>query len=221
MRTGTAQRVFTDRAAAGAALARALGEQTRGAPVLVLGLPRGGVAVAREVATALHAPLDVLVVRKITLAHDPEFAIGAAASGGIVVWDEFAASADEASLESLRRAAQQEITRREQLYRPGRAPLDLHGKTVILVDDGLATGATMLAAVQAARRAGAATIVAAAPVASSQAAARVHREADSLVVLQTPANLSAVGQWFERFEQLDDDDVRRLLEAAPHPHAKE
>lgn len=221
MRTGSQAHVFADRAAAGRALAQALLTHQFAEPLLVLGLPRGGVAVAAEVAAALGAPLDVLIVRKIALPYDPELAVGAAASGGTVVWDEFAASADEASLESLRREAQQEITRREQLYRPGRAPLDLHGKTVILVDDGLATGATMRAACQAARRAGAATIVAAAPVASSQAAARVHREADSLVVLQTPANLSAVGQWFERFEQLDDDDVRRLLESAPRRRAKE
>lgn len=220
MRTGSEAHVFADRAAAGRALAQALRGHEFTEPLLVLGLPRGGVAVAYEVAVALDAPLDVLIVRKIALPYDPELAVGAAASGGIVVWDEYAASAGDARFESLRRDALQEIARREQIYRPGRAPLDLHGKTVILVDDGLATGATMLAAVQAARRAGAATIVAAAPVASPQASARVHREADLLVVLQTPADLSAVGQWFERFEQLDDDDVRRLLDSAPHRRAK-
>ena len=138
----------------------------------------------------------------------------------MVVWDEYVAPEGDTRFESLRREALEEVARRERLYRPGRAPLDLHGRTVILVDDGLATGATMLAAVQAARRAGAATIVAAAPVASRQAAARVRREVDSLVVLQTPAHLSAVGQWFERFEQLDDNDVRRLLDSAAHPRAK-
>ncbi len=221
MRTGSQAHVFADRAAAGRALAQALRGHAFAEPLLVLGLPRGGVAVAAEVAAALGAPLDVLIVRKIALPYDPELAVGAAASGGIVVWEDYAASADEAQLETLRREAQQEITRREQLYRPGRAPLDLHGKAVILVDDGLATGATMLAAVRAARRAGAATLVAAAPVASPQAAARVQREADSLVVLQRRADLLAVGQWFERFEQLDDDDVRRLLETAAHSRAKE
>ena len=221
MRTGSQAHVFADRAAAGRALAQTLRGHEFAEPLLVLGLPRGGVAVAAEVAAALGAPLDVLIVRKIALPYDPELAVGAAASGGIVVWEDYAASADEAQLETLRREAQQEITRREQLYRPGRAPLDLHGKAVILVDDGLATGATMLAAVRAARRAGAATLVAAAPVASPQAAARVQREADSLVVLQRRADLLAVGQWFERFEQLDDDDVRRLLETAAHSRAKE
>ena len=216
MRTGSQAHVFADRAAAGQALARALRGHEFAEPPLVLGLPRGGVAVAHEVAAALDAPLDVLIVRKIARPDDAELAVGAAAAGGIVVWDEYAATAGDARLESLRREALREIARREQLYRPGRAPLDLHGKTAILVDDGLATGATMLAAVQAARRAGAATIVAAAPVASPQAAARVHRAADLLVVLQRPEEFSAVGQWFERFEQLDDDDVRRLLDSAPH-----
>lgn len=211
MRTGTAQRVFTDRAAAGAALARALGEQTPDAPVLVLGLPRGGVAVAREVATALHAPLDVLVVRKITLAHDPEFAIGAAASGGIVLWDAHSGAHAGEALEAARAAAVREIERRERLYRPGRAPLDLRGKEVILVDDGLATGATMLAAIRAARQAGAARIIAAVPVGSPQAAERVRAAADLLVILSTPAALFAVGEWYERFEQLEDAEVCRLL----------
>lgn len=211
MRTGTAQRVFTDRAAAGAALARALGEQTRGASVLVLGLPRGGVAVAREVAAVLHAPLDVLVVRKIALAHDPEFAIGAAASGGIVWWDGHGGTHSDEALEAARAAAVREIERRERLYRPGRAPLDLRGKQVILVDDGLATGATMLAAIRAARQAGAARIIAAAPVGSPQAAERVRAEADLLVILSTPAALFAVGEWYEHFEQLEDAEVCRLL----------
>ncbi|MHB1870007.1 MAG: phosphoribosyltransferase [Steroidobacteraceae bacterium] len=220
MRVGSEAHVFADRAAAGRALAQALRPDKFAEPLLVLGLPRGGVAVAYEVAAALDAPLDVLIVRKIALPYDPELAVGAAASGGVVVWDESVAPEGDARFESLRREALEEIARRERLYRPGRAPLDLHGRTVILVDDGLATGATMLAAVQAARRAGAATIVAAAPVASRQAAARVRREVDSLVVLETPAHLSAVGQWFERFEQLDDNDVRRLLDSAPHPRAK-
>jgi predicted phosphoribosyltransferase len=217
---GSEAHVFADRAAAGRSLAQALRPGKFAEPLLVLGLPRGGVAVAYEVAAALDAPLDVLIVRKIALPYDPELAVGAAASGGVVVWDEYVAPEGDARFESLRREALEEIARRERLYRPGRAPLDLHGRTVILVDDGLATGATMLAAVQAARRAGAATIVAAAPVASPQAAARVRREADSLVVLETPAHLSAVGQWFERFEQLDDNDVRRLLDSAAHPRTK-
>ena len=211
MHTGPPGRTFADRTAAGVALARALGERALGGPLLVLGLPRGGVAVAREVAAALHAPLDVLVVRKIALAHDPEFAIGAAASGGIVLWGAQSGAPAGEVADAARAAAVHEIERRERLYRPGRAPLDLRGKTVILVDDGLATGATMLAAIRAARQAGAARVIAAAPVGSPQAAERVRAAADSLVILLTPAALFAVGEWYERFEQLEDAEVCRLL----------
>ncbi len=218
---GRAQpRVFADRADAGAALAQELSRRRLGEPLLVLGLPRGGVAVAREVATALHAPLDVLIVRKIALPHNPELAIGAAASGGTVIWENHIEPSGGAQLDPLREAALAEIERRERRYRPGQPPLDLHGKTVILVDDGLATGATMMAAVRAARRAGAATIVAAAPVGSSQAAERVGREADLTVILETPAALFAVGQWYEHFEQLEDADVRRLLGLASPTRAE-
>ncbi len=204
-------RVFADRAAAGAALAQELGRRGLAAPLLVLGLPRGGVAVAREVAAALQAPLDVLIVRKIALPHNPELAIGAAASGGIVLWEEPIDPGAGALFGELRQTALAEIERRERRYRAGKPPLDLRGKTAILVDDGLATGATMLAAVRAARHAGAARIVAAAPVGSREAAARVRREADLLVVLETPAMLFAVGQWYERFEQVEDAEVCRLL----------
>ncbi len=221
MRMRAPARVFADRAAAGAALAQALRRLSLAPPVLVLGLPRGGVAVAHEVAAALGAPLDVLIVRKIALPYNPELAIGAAASGGIVIWEEQIGPSSGAALEPLRAAALQEIDRRERRYRPGRAPLDLQGKTVLLVDDGLATGATMLAAVRAARQAGAGKIIAAVPVGSPEAAARVRREADQLVILQTPPELFAVGQWYERFEQLEDADVCRLLELGPQAHALE
>lgn len=221
MRMGARPRVFSDRAAAGTALAEELGRRRLAAPILVLGLPRGGVAVAREVAAGLRAPLDVLIVRKIALPENPEFAIGAAASGGIVIWEAHLGRADGANLEPLRQAALQEIERRERRYRPGKPPLDLHGKSVILVDDGLATGATMLAAVRAARQAGAARIIAATPVGSPQAAARVRHEADLLVILETPPELFAVGQWYERFEQLDDEQVCRLLGCEPSAQAAE
>lgn len=218
-RPGAPSLPYADRAAAGAALAQALSAIDLPAPLLVLGLPRGGVAVAREVAAALHAPLDVLIVRKIALPHNPELAIGAAASGGIVVWEEPAEPARDALREALRLGAVAEIERRERRYRPGRPPLDLRGKTVILVDDGLATGATMLAAVGCARQAGAARIIAAVPVGTPQAAARVRRAADRLVILQTPEELFAVGQWYRRFEQLEDADVYRLLGLEPEAHA--
>lgn len=203
--------VFADRAAAGAALAQELGRRHLAAPLLVLGLPRGGVAVAREVAAALHAPLDVLIVRKIALPQNPELAIGAAASGGVVLWEEYIDPSAGELFRELRQTALAEIERRERHYRKGEPPLDLRGKTAILVDDGLATGATMLAAVRAARQAGAAQVIAAAPVGSREAAARVGREADLVVILETPAMLFAVGQWYQRFEQLEDADVCRLL----------
>ncbi|HVN43909.1 MAG TPA: phosphoribosyltransferase family protein [Steroidobacteraceae bacterium] len=206
--------VFADRAAAGEALAAMMQQRKLPPPLLILGLPRGGVPVAHEIACRLDAPLDVMLVRKIGMPGQPELAMGAVAPGGIVVRD--------ASLERMfpdigpdfeRVAAQErlELARREQVYRAGLAPLALQGKTVVLVDDGLATGATMLAAVRAARAGGAARIVVAAPVASPQAARLVGEEADELVILETPEMLFAIGEWYERFEQLDDAEVCELL----------
>jgi putative phosphoribosyl transferase len=212
-------RAFADRAAAGIALARELqrefetwSSRTR---VAVLALPRGGVPVAYEAARVLHAPLDVLVVRKVGLPQQPEVAIGAVASGGVVVHDKWAAKQFPdltLSFEVLADEQRREVERREELYRRGLAPLELRGKTVVLVDDGLATGSTMLAAIRAARKAGAATVVAAAPVASPQAAALIREEADATVFLQVPATLFAVGEWYWHFEQLDDTEVCRLLD---------
>ena len=208
-------RVFADRAAAGAALAREMRQRQLPAPVLVLALPRGGVPVASEVAAALDAPLDVMLVRKVGMPGQPELAIGAVASGDIVVRDrtierEIPGIAE--AFERIAAAERRELLRREQVYRAGLAPLVLTGKTVVLVDDGLATGSTMLAAVRAARAGGAAAIVVASPVASPQAAQVLAAEADQLVILQTPAMLFAIGEWYERFEQLEDDEVCRLLE---------
>ncbi len=213
----TAPRIFADRAAGGAALAEVLRHRRLPLPLLVLALPRGGVAVAVPVAQALRAPLDVLIVRKVGAPGNPELASGAVASGGITVWEstlhrdypELAVT-----LEPLAEAERREIERREGIYRAGLPPLALAGKTVILVDDGLATGSTMLAAVRAARAARAGRIVVAAPVASPEAARLVRAEADETVILQTPVNLFAVGQWYGQFEQLDDVEVCRLLELA-------
>jgi predicted phosphoribosyltransferase len=209
--------VFFDRAEAGRALGEALAERGLQEPLLVLGLPRGGVPVALEVARALHARLDVLVVRKVGMPGQPELAIGAVATGDVTVREEgpaarFAELA--APFERLAAAERAELARRERAFRPGAGPLDASGHTVVLVDDGLATGATMIAAVLAARRAGAGRVVAAAPVASRTAAARIAREADDVVILQTPPSLFAIGEWYERFEQLDDEDVRTILERA-------
>jgi len=207
--------IFADRAAAGMALARELQRRLLRPPLIVLALPRGGVAVAYEVARMLHAPLDVLIVRKIGMPGQPELAIGAIASGGILVREpgmeqEFPELA--ASFERLVEEQRLELERRQRVYCPGAGALELSGKSAILVDDGLATGSTMLAAVRAARKAGAATIIVAAPVASPEAAALVRREADATVILQTPPALLAIGQWYRNFEQLEDAEVCRLLE---------
>jgi len=210
-------RVFTDRSAAGILLARELQRRLLQLPLLVLGLPRGGVPVAYEVARALNAPLDVMLVRKIGMPGQPELAVGAIASGNIVVREPRIEQEMPELAKTFGRLAEdqrRELERRERVYRAGLPPLELKGKTVILVDDGLATGSTMLAAVRAARAGGAGAIVVAAPVASSQAAQLVRAEADSTVILQTPAMLFAIGEWYQNFEQLEDSEVRRLLELA-------
>ena len=208
----TSDRVFPDRATAGVALGCELQRRSLKPPLLVLGLPRGGVPVAYEVAQILKAPVDVMLVRKIGMPGWPELAIGAIASGNILVHTpplegEIPAEAFDRLVEEQRR----ELERRERNYRGDRPPLDLKGKTVILVDDGLATGSTMLAAVRAARKAEAAAIVVAAPVASREAAELLRTEADSVVILQTPEMLFAIGGWYQHFEQLEDDEVTALL----------
>jgi len=208
-------RVFPDRATAGLELARELQRRSLQPPVLVLGLPRGGVPVAYEVARALNAPLDVLIVRKIGMPGQSELAIGAIASGNIIVHEprlEARFPQLDATFDRLVEEQRRELERREKVYRRGLPPLELKGQTVILADDGIATGSTMLAAVRAARKAGAAKIVVAAPVASTEAAALLEDEADSVVILQTPSLFFSIGEWYDRFEQLEDSEVRRLLD---------
>jgi putative phosphoribosyl transferase len=183
--------------------------------VLVLALPRGGVPIAHEIAQAFAAPLDVMLVRKVGMPGQPELAIGAVASGEIEVRDRsieriFPGIAED--FDRVAAAERRELRRREAVYRAGRPPLLLEGRTVVLVDDGLATGSTMLAAVRAARAGGAGLVVVAAPVASVQAAQLVGAEADRLFILQTPPMLFAIGEWYERFEQLEDAEVCRLLD---------
>jgi predicted phosphoribosyltransferase len=205
---------FKDRAAAGIELARELQRRYLQPPVIILGLPRGGVAVAFEVARLLQEPLDVLLVRKIGLPAQPELAIGAIASGNITVYEPPVGTAMPdlaATFDRLVALERREIARRETIFRAGLAPLELKGKTVVLVDDGIATGSTMIAAIRSARKAGAESIIAAAPVASSEAAELIRSEADTIVILQTPAALFAIGQWYEQFEQLEDREVCDLL----------
>jgi putative phosphoribosyl transferase len=216
----SAPHVFANRAAAGAELARALKGRSLKPPLTVLGLPRGGVAVAATVAKVLNAPLDVIIVRKIGMPGQPELAIGAIAAPNFVVREPRLADElpeyEDLHDEAFERAASEqrrELDRREQLYRAGLPPLNLAGRTAILVDDGLATGSTMLAAIRAARCASAARMVVAAPVASPGAAALLAREVDEVVILETPP-LFAISQWYREFEQLDDEEVCRLLALA-------
>jgi putative phosphoribosyl transferase len=207
---------FADRASAGSALAAALTAYSNRDDVLVLGLPRGGVPVAAEIAAALRAPLDVMIVRKLGAPGQPELAIGAIAAGGVIVVNEnilaAAASAAEVQAEILRQRA--ELHRRESLYRNGRLPLTLTGRTVILVDDGAATGATMLAAIRAVRKQGARRVVIALPVASTDALGALRAEADEITCLSTPPIFRSVGEWYEQFDQTPDAEVSALLASA-------
>jgi predicted phosphoribosyltransferase len=210
-------RVFADRVDAGRALAKALAACRGAKDAIVLALPRGGVPVGYEIAVALGLPLDVLVVRKLGLPWQPELAMGAIASGGAIVLNEevlgFARGSREA-LEGVRRTEQAELERRERAYRGAKPPLDMAGRVGILVDDGLATGATMEAAVRALRSLEARRIVVAVPVASPEARDRVAAVADEVVCLETPAFFSAVGQWYHDFPQTSDTEVGELLAAA-------
>lgn len=214
---GSRTRVFRDRCAAGRELAAALVPLGLENPI-VLGLPRGGVPVAYEVAHLLSAPLDVLVVRKVGAPDQPELAIGAVGAAGVVVADEatmalVGVGPDEFA--ALARHEQTEVERRERLFREGLPPLDLRGRHAILVDDGLATGATMRAAVEVARKLGAAEVVVAVPVGAPEACAKLAERADRVVCLFEPDAFVAVGYWYEDFAQTDDAEVRRLLRLNP------
>ena len=210
-------RRFRDRAEAGRELADRLRTLNLGEDVLVLGLPRGGVPVAYEVAKALGAPLDVFVVRKLGLPGQKELAMGAVASGGIrVLNDELLGRLHVPFVEIERVAAieEAEIVRREELYRPGRGAADVRGRTVVVVDDGLATGSTMRAAVAALRRRKPARLVVAVPTASEEAVAAVEREADGIVCLHAPDPFWAVGMSYVDFSEITDDEVRALISAS-------
>ena len=205
---------FRDRAEAGRALAESLSRLAGREDVLVLGLPRGGVPVASEVARALRAPLDVFLVRKLGLPGHEELAMGAIAAGGVRVLNrplihELGVSDEE--LERVAAAEGEELTRRERAYRGERPPLELAGRTVVLVDDGLATGATMRAAVLAVREADAASIVVAVPVAAARTCEELRDVADDVVCVVTPEPFYAVGLWYENFTPTTDDEVRALL----------
>ncbi len=185
--------------------------------VIVLALPRGGVPVGYEVATRLGAPLDVLVVRKLGVPGHSELAMGAIASGGIRVVDERIVGMLGISREAFDRIEREErleLERREQTFRAGRAPLDVSGKTAIIVDDGLATGASMAAAIDAMRTRNPERLVVAVPVAPPDTCERLAERADEMICLYTPEWMHAVGLWYDNFAQTTDAEVRELLHAA-------
>ena len=210
-------RMFRDRADAGDALAAELGRYAGRDDVVVLALPRGGVPVAARVAEALGAPLDVFVVRKLGVPGHEELAMGAIASGGVLVVNEQVAGRLGLGGADLARAAEvegRELARRERRYREGRAQPDLGRRVVILVDDGLATGSTMRAAVAAVRRLGPARVVVAVPTAPASTCQRLAEEADEVVCVTTPRPFRAVGYSYRSFPQTGDEEVRALLQAA-------
>ncbi|HLJ83519.1 MAG TPA: phosphoribosyltransferase [Candidatus Eremiobacteraceae bacterium] len=203
---------FPDRRSAGRDLAKHLSKFTGDSDIVVLALPRGGVPVAYEVAQALRAPLDVIVVRKLGFPGREELAIGAIASGGTLVIDpDLVAGVSQAELDAVATREVAELTRRERTYRDGRPPIEVNGKLAIVVDDGLATGASMRAAISALRERGVRRIVVAVPLASRQAVASLEREADSVVAVFVPEVLYAVGVHYKDFSQTTDKEVRDLL----------
>jgi predicted phosphoribosyltransferase len=205
---------FRDRSEAGRVLAAELRRYANRDDVLVLALPRGGVPVAYEVARALRAPLDVFLVRKLGVPGHEEYAMGAIAEGGAMVLSEDVVrqlGIPPAALEAVVQQERAELERRAQLYRQGRAAPSVRGRTVILVDDGLATGSTMRAAVAALRRLGPSRIVVAVPVSAPETCEALREEADEVVCARTPEPFYAVGLWYQDFSQTTDDEVRELL----------
>lgn len=204
---------FRDRHDAGRRLAVLL-EHVRSERPVVLGISRGGIPVAAEVARALGAPLDVTVVSKLGAPQNPEFAIGAIAEGGVrVLSDElvFALGLSDTALQALLERVERELSERWARYRGERAAVALDGRTAILVDDGLATGRSALAAVQSLRKRGAARVILAVPVAAPQSARELRRHADEVVCLLEPPELSAVGSWYRDFRPTPEDEVVGLL----------
>jgi predicted phosphoribosyltransferase len=211
---------FHDRRDAGRALGHRLAAYAGQEDVIVLALPRGGVVVGFEVARALHAPLDVLIVRKLGVPRHEELGFGAIASGGILVLNRDLVRSlriGDAMVEHVIGVERGELARRERAYRGTRPPLEVRDRIVVIVDDGLATGATMLAAVQAIRKAGASSIVVAVPVASREACETIRTYVDVCVCLRTPEPFAGVGAWYDDFTQTSDAEVRALLAANASP----
>jgi putative phosphoribosyl transferase len=205
---------FQDRQDAGQQLAKRLTQYAGRPDVIVLGLPRGGIPVAYEVARALHAPLDTFLVRKLGVPGHEELAMGAIASGGLRILN-----ADvlrdlplpPETIDAVEANERRELARREQQFRDNRPPIDVNGRTVILVDDGLATGSTMRVAAEAIRRMRPKRLIAAAPVAAAEVCEALGQIVDEMVCLATPRRFAAVGLWYEDFDQTTDAEVRDLL----------
>ena len=209
---------FEDRTSAGRQLAAALSDYSGRDDVVALGLPRGGVPVAREVAAALDAPLDVFLVRKLGVPGHEELAMGAIASGGARVMNPHVVrqlGIDEATIARVAEAERAELERRERVYRNERAPAPIQGRIAILIDDGLATGASMRAAVSAVRSLEPTEAVVAVPVAPPETCALMEQEADRAVCVEMPEPFGGVGRWYRQFEQLTDAQVQEILEAMP------
>lgn len=209
---------YRDRAEAGRRLAEALENALPEAgDAIVLALPRGGLPVAYEVARALELPLDLILVRKLGLPVQPELAMGAIASGGIRFVNRQVVSmagVDEETIEAVEREERRELERRERAYRGDRPPPRLENRTVVLVDDGVATGSTLTAAIRAVRDRGAGKVVVAVPVSSPEAVGRLRGETDAVVCPLVPEFFMAIGSWYDDFSQLTDDEVRDILRRA-------
>ena len=211
---------FRDRQHAGRVLAGKLEQYRSRAGLLVLALPRGGVAVGFEVARELRAPLDIFVVRKLGVPGHEEYAMGAIASGGVKVMNPMPGLTVSAeAIAAVVAREQAELVRREQLYRKQRPAVPLRGRTVIVVDDGLATGATMQAAVLAIRQQHPLYVVVAVPVGARDTCAALRQQADDVICAGTPEPFRAVGLWYQEFPQATDDEVCALLEEARREHA--
>ena len=214
---------FRDRADAGRRLAASLAHLAGRSDVVVLGLARGGVPVAYEVAVALDAPLDVMLARKLGVPGHDELAMGALASGGLRVLNQSVIDSlriPPAAVEEVAAREAAELARREHVYRQGRPQLDVRDRVAVVVDDGLATGATMRAAVSALRAQSPARVVAAVPVGSVETCVRLADEADEMICLRTPTSFHAVGQWYDDFTQVTDDEIRALLARKEDEHAQ-
>jgi predicted phosphoribosyltransferase len=207
--------MFTNRRTAGEKLAERLAAYEGAEGVIVVALPRGGVDTGRAVADALGAPLDIVVPRKVGAQGNPEYAVGAITETGHAVWnEEERRRADPAYLEKTMEAEKAEAKRRLETYRAGMPPRDLRGKTVILVDDGIATGLTMRAAVETVRSEGPSRVIVAAPVAPPESVEELASLVDEVVVLEKPPLFFAIGAFYADFDQVNDDDVIRLMRSA-------